>query len=189
MRKILLCAVLTVFLQGCIPAAFVAGATAGGAVIYDNRSTKVIFEDRDITYQAQKRFNDNEGLREKAHVSVATFNHIVLLVGQVPTEEMRNSAEDVVKSIPKVKLIHNEITVENPISQVARTNDTWLTTKVRTALLAEKGLNSAQIKVVTENSIVYLMGLTSRGQAEQATEVVRQIAGVRKVVKIFEYMG
>jgi osmotically-inducible protein OsmY len=176
-------------LQGCVPAAFVAGAAAGGAIIYDHRSTKVMIEDRNITFQSQNEIDHDQELHEKAHISVATFNRIVLLLGQAPDSELRHRAESIVKSNPKVKMIYNEVTIEKPISNIACANDAWITTKVKTLLLTTPDLNSTNLKIVTEKGVVYLMGLTTRTQAQIATNKTRTIAGVQKVVKLFEYLN
>jgi osmotically-inducible protein OsmY len=177
------------FLQGCIPAVFVAGAAAGGSIIYDHRSTKNMVEGRNITFQSQKKLDNNKELRRKAHVSVTTFNHIALLLGQAPNNELRNRAESIVKSNPKVKILYNEIIIGKPISDMTCANDAWITTKVKTVLLATPKLNSTNLKIVTENGAVYLMGLTTRTQAKIATNKTRTVAGVKKVVKLFEYLN
>jgi len=189
MKKILLIIALSLCLEACIPAALVVGATAGGAIIYDQRNVSTMLDDKDIAYRAQGRLNQDTELQKTAHLSIATFNHNVLLVGQAPTNELKSRAEDIVRTVPKVNRIFNEITVENPSSMIASTNDTWLTTKVKSVLLAEKGLNSTQIKIVTENGVVYMMGLLTRSQADLATNCVQKVAGVQKIVKLFEYQN
>jgi osmotically-inducible protein OsmY len=189
MKKIILIFLITGFLQGCIPSVFIAGAAAGGAVIYDHRSAKVMIDDRNITFQAQNDINNDQELHEKSHISVATFNHIVLLLGQAPNSELRSRAESIVKSNSKVKMIYNEITIENSISNIACANDAWITTKVKTVLLTTPDLNSTNLKIVTEKGVVYLMGLTTRTQAQIATNKTRTVAGVQKVVKLFEYLN
>lgn len=180
-------ALSVVALQGCLATAVVAGAAATTAVVYDNRSTKTMVDDRDISYKAQYNLSYNKELHTKAHVNSAVFNRVLLLVGQAPTEDLRNLAENEVKSIPKVKLIHNEITIEPPVNTQTQANDTWITTKIKSALLADKGLVSAEVKVVTENGVVYLLGLVNKSQADQISEIVRKTEGVKKVVKLFEY--
>lgn len=188
MKKILVVVLVALILQGCIPAIFVAGA-ATGAVIYDHRSTKTMIDDRNLTFTIQHQFDNDQELRGKAHLSIASFNHIVLLLGQTPNAGLRNKAETMVKANAKVKMVYNEITVEKPISNLDRTNDAWITTKVKTILASVPGLSSANLKVVTENKVVYLMGLTSRSQAKLAADKTRTVGGVQKVVKLFEYLN
>ena len=192
MKKILAIFLITLLLHGCVPAALVAGAgaaAASGAIIYDQRSTKGIIEDRDVTFQAQNRLDGDKELHTKAHISIATFNRIVLLVGQAPDNELRSRAESIAKSNSNIKLLYNEVTVEQPISNTARANDSWITAKVKATLLTAKDLNSASLKIVTENSVVYLMGLTTRAQAQIATDKARTVAGVQKIIKLFEYIN
>lgn len=179
---------LILALEGCIPAAFVAGA-ATGVVIYDHRPAKTIVEDREITFSIQHRLSYDNDLYQQANVSVTTLNHIVLLLGQTPTAQLRNQAEEIAKANTKVKMVYNEITIEKPILAIKRANDSWITTKVKTVLATVSGLNSTTLKVVTENGVVYLMGLTTRSQAALATAKTRTVAGVKKVVKLFEYIN
>jgi Predicted periplasmic or secreted lipoprotein len=189
MKKIITVVFIMLLLPGCIPAAFVAGAAAGGAIIYDHRSTKNMVDDRNVTFQIQHKIDHDKELREQAHVSIATFNNIALLLGQAPNDELRNRAVTIVKSTAQVKMLYNEVTIEKPTSDITRANDAWITTKVKTILLATPDLNSTNLKIVTENSTVYLMGLTTRTQAQVATDKTRTAAGVKKVVKLFEYLN
>lgn len=191
MRRKLQCFILFLIysygLTACIPVAFVIGAGAGGAIIYDKRGVKSMVQDRDIANEAWKRINYDSQLKDEARISVASFNHLVLLVGQAPTEALKTRAYNLVSSIPHVKRIYNEVTIGPPISAVEQTHDAWITTKVKSAMLAVKGLKSSQIKIVTENHIVYLMGIVTRKQANLTAEAASKILGVDKVVKIFEY--
>ncbi|MGB6977353.1 MAG: BON domain-containing protein [Gammaproteobacteria bacterium] len=176
-------------LSGCIPVVFVAGAAAGGAVIYDNRSAETILQDNSLAYKAQGQINSDPTLHQQTHIAVTAFNHIVLLVGQAPTADLRQQAYDLVTNLRNVKRIYNQITVETPTSISRRSEDTWITTKVKTKLLAEKGLHSSQIKVLTENGTVYLMGLVTRSQGSLAALVTSKVSGVQKVVTLFEYQS
>jgi len=189
MNKIILSVLLALLSVACMPTAFVAGAAVGGAVIYDQRSAKTMLDDQDIAYRAQARLDHDAELKQKAHLSVAAFDRAVLLVGQAPSSDLKSRAEDIVRTVPKVARIYNEITIENPSSNIATANDAWITTKVKTALLAEKGLNSAQLKIVTESGVVYMMGIVSHAQADLATACVRKVGGVQKIVKLFEYLN
>jgi len=189
MKKSIIIFLIIGFLQGCVPSAFVAGAAAGGAIIYDHRSAKVMVEDHNITFQSQKEIDHDKELHEQAHISVATFNRIVLLIGQAPNSELRQRAESIVKANSNIKMIYNEITIEKPVSDITSANDAWITTKVKTVLLTTPGLNSTNLKIVTEKSVVYLMGLTTHTQAQNATDKTRTVAGVKKIVKLFEYLN
>jgi osmotically-inducible protein OsmY len=123
----------------------------------------------------------------QAHIRVTSFNGIVLLVGQVKSEQLRGNATEVANQVRNVKRVHNEITVAGPISIPARTNDQWLKTKIKSSMLATEGINPLEVKVVVENGIVYLMGMVSHAEADLAVKISRQTYGVQKIVKVFEY--
>lgn len=174
-------------LTGCVPAALVAGAAVGGVVVYDRRSLRESFVDREITRRSLYALRNTKALAGKSHLSVAADNRVVLLTGQAQTPELKALAKQVVSSVPNIKKIYNEIQVSGNNSFMDRTNDSWITTKVKTAMLREKGLKSSDIKVVTESGVVYLMGTVTRSQVDLATRVVRRVGGVKMVVKIFQY--
>jgi osmotically-inducible protein OsmY len=186
MKKILYLVVLTLSLQGC----FFVGAAAGAAavaVVYDHRKVETILADQKISSKIADKINAVPALRSETHVSVTCFNQVVLLTGEATSPELRQQAENLARSVPNVKRIYNEITVKGPTSSLTRASDTWITTKIKTQMLATAGLKSSSIKVVTENGTVYLMGIVSRDQADTATDIARQVSGVQKVVKIFQY--
>ncbi|MBA2653976.1 MAG: BON domain-containing protein [Gammaproteobacteria bacterium] len=189
MKQVLLCNLLliTLFLSGCLPAVFVAGATAGGSVITDRRSFQTILKDKQITCKSLIQLNSEPALKNCSHISVATFNRVVLLVGETENMQLRDRAYELVKAVPNIRRITNEIVIGDPLDGKGHSTDMWITTKVKTAMLAEKGLNSTQIKVITEGTVVYLMGLVTHCQAETAINVVRQVTGVTKVVTLFEF--
>ena len=191
MKKCLVLFVMVLPLFGCvaaIPVALVAGATAGGAVIYDKRSFKAMNQDHNAHAYAQ-RWLDHDAIIKKSdsHILVAVFNGIALLIGQAQTPAVRDRAYQIVSKVKGIRRIYNEITIGKPMSTLQRTNDVWITTKVRTAMLAKSGLHSTNLKVTTENNVVYLMGKVNRKQAALAADVARRISGVTKVVKVFEY--
>jgi osmotically-inducible protein OsmY len=190
MKKLIILLIMTIPLLGCVaavPVAIVAGATAGGAVIYDKRSFKTMSKDQNARNYAQSWLDSDPLLKGHSHISISVFNHIALLVGQAQTPEIRDRAYQIVSRVKNIKRIYNEITITQPISALQRTNDTWITTKVKTAMLAKSGLHSTNLKVVTEDKVVYLMGFVSRKQAALASDTARRISGVTKVVKVFEY--
>lgn len=127
------------------------------------------------------------GLAE-SNIHVTSFNGSVLLTGQVRAESLRGEAQEVVTSVKNVRRVYNELEVAGPTSLLTRSSDTWITGKVKSLLIANENVPGRDIKVVTENGIVYLMGLIRRADADAATEVARNAGGVRKVVRIFEYV-
>lgn len=178
-----LCA--TILLTGCMAAVVV--GTAAGLIVYDKRSLPVLESDARIFYLIERAIARDPRFHE-ARVQITSFNQVVLLAGQAPTAFLRQTAETVARNTPNVGYVYNEMTVDFPISYAQRTKDAWITSQVRANLLAEKGLASGSIRVVTENGIVYLMGKTTRKQSLIAANVARQIDGVHKVVKIFQYL-
>ncbi|QIL88389.1 BON domain-containing protein [Microbulbifer harenosus] len=123
-----------------------------------------------------------------ANIDVVAFNGVVLLTGQVSSNELRDLAGRTAQQVHTVRQVYNEIQVRGSTSMLARTSDAWLTTKVKSVLMADKEVDSGRIKVVTENGVVYLMGLLTRQEAENAAEVARTVGGVQKVVKAVEYI-
>ncbi len=123
-----------------------------------------------------------------SNISVTSYNGIVLLTGQAPSDRTRQEAEQVVSTVKKVRRINNEIKISGNSSAISRTNDAWLTTKVKAQLLTNSQVDGSRIKVVTDTSTVYLMGLMTQTEANRAVNIVRGIAGVEKIVKIFEYI-
>lgn len=186
MNRIIIIVLTALSLQGCV-ALVAGGAAAGGAVATDSRNVKTIASDKQITYQVQRHLVANQALQEKAHIVVATFNRVVLLAGQAPTAELRDEAVQITKTIPHVKRIFNEITIEQPTSPVVRSKDVAITANTKARMLATTNLKSNEFKIVTENGTVFLLGLTTREQAEVAATVARNSSGVKRVVKLIEY--
>lgn len=125
---------------------------------------------------------------EASNISVTSYNGVVLLTGQAPSDAVRSEAEQIVSQVRKVRKIHNEIKISGVSSALARSNDLWLTTKVKAELLTNENVEGSRIKVVTDSSTVYLMGLVNPQEADVAINIVRNITGVEKIVKVFEYV-
>jgi len=124
---------------------------------------------------------------ERAHINISSYNRVVLLTGQVPSPEARSLAAKVANSYRGVRLVHNDISVSGPTSFIARTNDAWLSAKVKTKLMAHEEIKSSSIKVVTENGVVYLMGLISREKGKIAIQIASETGGAVRVVSALEY--
>ena len=124
---------------------------------------------------------------EKAHININSYNRVVLLTGQAPSPEARSLAARVANSYRGVRLVHNDISVSGPTSFISRTNDAWLSTKVKTKLMAHEEIKSSSIKVVTENGVVYLMGLISREKGKIAIQIASETGGAVRVVSALEY--
>lgn len=190
MKKILALIALSLTLEGCI---FVVGAAAGAAAVaavYDHRTIERTLEDTQIANTITERLKTASlSSWQQSHIEITTFNHVVLLSGETPYAAYREQADQIAKSVRDVSKVYNQITVQQPTSSLTRTSDTWITTKIKTLLLANEDLKSGNIKVITENGTVFLMGIVSRSQADIAVDIARQAAGVQRVVKIFQYQG
>jgi osmotically-inducible protein OsmY len=171
-------------LQACVPLIGAGGVVAVSA-LEDRRTTGTQLEDQGIESRAQGRIQERLG--ERAHVNVTSFNRLVLLTGEAWDEATRDEVEKIVAAVPNVRSVTNEVQVAGVSSTASRANDTALTAKVKTRLLNAKEFNSLHVKVVTEAGVVYLLGLVTEPEADAVTELARTTAGVRKVVKVFEY--
>jgi osmotically-inducible protein OsmY len=177
---------ILLLLNGCA-AVVVGGAATGANVAHDRRTTGTFIEDEAIELKSLKVLSEDKDFSRQVHLNVTSFNTIVLVSGEAPSAELRQRAIDIVRNIPKVTHVHDEISIAGPSSLMSRSADTLITTKVKTKLIAEKNLDGTHVKVVTENGVVYLMGLLNREDADRATEIARQTGGVQKVVKLFQY--
>ena len=184
-RNIFLIA-LVIQLSGCAAVA-VGGVAATGTAVADRRTTGTLVEDQTIEVKAYKALKADAELNEQAHLNVTSYNTVVLLTGETPTDAMRQRAMEIVKGVDKVTHVYNELSIAAPSSMVSRSSDSYITTKVKTKLFADKKISGIQVKVNTEKGAVYLMGIVSRAEAEIATDIARQTGGVQKVVKLFQY--
>jgi osmotically-inducible protein OsmY len=172
-------------LQGCA-GVVVGGAATSVAVAADSRTTGTVIEDQAIELKAAKAMLEDEELRQKTHVNVTSYNMLVLVSGEAPTEELRSRVIDLVRRIDKVRHVYDELTIAAPSSMLSRSSDGVITAKVKTKLLGLKDFDGTRVKVVTENGVVYLMGLISDSEGERAAAAARTVGGVQKVVKLFE---
>ncbi|MDI1351650.1 MAG: BON domain-containing protein [bacterium] len=182
--KALLFLFISSILTSCV-VAVVAGAAAG--MVYDRRTVTTMEADARLFHIIHTAIVTNPQFRD-SRILVTSFNRVVLLVGQTSSTSLRAVAEQIARSTPGVQRVYDEVTVGNatPISQ--RTKDSWITGQIRSNMLTKKGLESGSIRIVTENGVVYLMGIATPEQALLSVDVARRIEGVHKVVKIFQYI-
>ncbi|UCH52533.1 MAG: divisome-associated lipoprotein YraP [Pseudomonadota bacterium] len=178
---------LAVMLSGCAPAVIVAGGATAVVVAQDRRSVGAQLDDETIEIKAGNALSREAQLKDHSRISVTSFNGIVLLTGEAANSELRDLALAQVRTVPNIRRIVNEIRIADPTSFGARSGDTWITTKVKGKLAGVSELPSNQIKVVSENNAVYLMGIVSRKEADLASEAARGVGGVERVVRVFEY--
>ncbi|MDR2852239.1 MAG: BON domain-containing protein [Burkholderiaceae bacterium] len=168
---------------GCVPLVVGSAAVGAGVVVTDPRSADTQVDDRAIELRGTSRVRDMNGT---INVTVTSYNRQVLLTGTVDNAADRQRAEDAVRKVDKVRSVVNAIHIGPPLSFKQRSNDTGITALVRNALLNGKKIPSAAFKVVTEANTVYLMGLATQDQIERATQEIRNVSGVDKVVRLTE---
>jgi len=185
MQRLLLGAALALpLLQGCMEMMMV-GTGVAVATVEDRRTTGTQLEDRGIELRAANRVDDRLG--ERVHMNITSFNRYVLLTGEVSDEATRAEVETLVRGVPNVLGVSNDLQVAGKSSTTSRSNDTLITSKVKARIADANKFNVFHVKVVTEAAVVYLLGVVTEQEAADAVEIARTTAGVRKVVKMFEY--
>jgi osmotically-inducible protein OsmY len=175
-----------VALEGCVPV--VVGAAVGGTVMVatDRRTTGTQVDDEVIEDKAS--YTIRERFKGDFHINVTSYNGIVLLTGEVPAEAARADVAQVVLSTPKVRAVQNELAI-GPVTDLnSRSNDSLITSKVKTRFVEANKFQINHVKVVTERGIVYLMGIVRRDEGDAAANIAATTSGVQRVVKVFEYL-
>lgn len=187
LRIFLLAATTAALLSGCVAA--VVGGTAAG-VGHDRRSWTTVLRDRNIQATAYDNFNKDKELALKNNVSIVVYNGVMLLVGEVRTDELKQRAQGRVEGYEGVRKLVNEIEVREPEGFLSQRRDNTITAHVKTALLDIvdlPGFDPTRVNITTAHRTVYVMGLLSREEAERVAEIARNVAGVEKVVRVLEY--
>ncbi|WP_144211974.1 BON domain-containing protein [Shewanella donghaensis] len=180
--------IATLFLlQGCAGVVMV-GAVGGAKMVNDERSMSTQISDTNADFNISSALSQHQDIHNQTNITGVVLNSNVLMIGQSPNSMLRDKAVKVVQELEIGGRLHNQIRIGNPTSFTTRSNDTWVTTKVKTRMLNEKTLDMTRVKVVTENGEVFLLGLIEREQADIAVEIARNTSGVRKVIKVFEYV-
>lgn len=172
-------------LSACAPLVM-GGAVVGGMMASDRRTAGVQIEDQSIELKADSRIRS--AVSDRGHVNVTSYNRMVLLTGEAASDADRGAIEQAVRSVENVRSIVNELAVMGNSSINARSNDTLITTRVKTALVEAKDVHANAVKVVTERGIVHLMGRVSEREATRASDIARAQPGVLKVVRVFEIL-
>jgi len=176
-------------LNGCVPVVVVGGAAATASLVHDRRTAGSIVEDSAIELRVSNALSKEKELSEQSHINVTSYNYIVLLSGETPSEAFRKRAGEIARAQKEVRRVHNELVIAAPSSMMTRSSDALITTKVKSALFKVKvdGFDPSRVKVVTENGTVYLMGLLFRKEAAAVTEQARQVSGVQRIVTLYQY--
>lgn len=171
-------------LSGCMNA-----AVSGAQAVYNRHSLQKGMKDQATTFNASRRLErTDQRLFKDANLSITTYNGEVLLLGQVPNEDQRLEAEAAIREMPGVNRVYNMVEIASPSSPLTRVSDSWITTKIKAQILASNDIDATQVKVVTENSVVYLMGILPPNQANTVLDIASNTDGVRKVIKMFSYI-
>ncbi|MBS1236086.1 MAG: outer rane lipoprotein [Proteobacteria bacterium] len=178
---------LFLLLQACVPAV-VGGAAVGAAAAHDRRTFGAIIDDENIELKAAANIGMVAELKKQVHVNVTSMNGIVLLTGEAATTEARDQILAEVRAVNGVRRITNELRIAEPSSFGSRSKDSLITSAVKSRFLVTKDLDPTRVKVVTETSVVYLLGLVTQAEGNLATEHAATIEGVERVVKVFEYI-
>lgn len=177
---------ISALLQACVPVV-ATGVAVGASTAHDHRSAGRVIDDEGAELKAADTLISNIKLDQQSHVNFICYNGRMLIVGEALTSPVKQQIGAIAKSTPNVSRVYNELVISENSKLRFRSKDTWITTKVKSKITAEKGLDPTRIKVVTERSVVYLMGLVNKTEAAKAVLLARQTKGVVKVIKLFEY--
>jgi osmotically-inducible protein OsmY len=186
LRKLTALALCVPLLAGCVGAAVV-GVGAGALMITDRRSSEIYIADEGMEMRASSRISEKYG--DKVHVNVTSYNRMVLLTGEVPTTEIKADVEKIAAGVPDVKSISNELAIAGPSSFGGRSNDSYITSKVKARFVDANKFSPNVVKVVTEAGVVFLLGMVTQAEANAAVEIARTTGGVQKVVRVFEIIS
>jgi osmotically-inducible protein OsmY len=179
-------AIAAALLQGCFPVA-VTGMGAAAVMASDRRTTGMYIEDENIEWKVLGKAGGTDF--QGAHVNATSYNRRVLLTGEVPTEDAKKKVEEAVRKIESVREVANELQVAGVSSMASRGNDALVTSNVKARMVNNGRFSPSHVKVLTEQGVVYLMGLVTQAEGDAAVEIARTTSGVARVVKVFEYIS
>ncbi len=146
-----------------------------------------MIDDQGVEFKAALAIFNNKDIYEQSHINITSYNGIILITGETLTEQLKRQVYDLVRVIPKVRTIHNELIIAAPSSLPSRSSDAWITSKVKAKITSDRQIDPFYIKVVTEHGVVYLMGIVNQSESDRAVGITSNSAGVQRVVKMFEY--
>ncbi|ERS89132.1 MULTISPECIES: BON domain-containing protein [Halomonas] len=155
---------------------------------YGKRTAGTQVEDHSIETKIGHNLGRTDARLGDARINVDSYNGVVLLTGQVPSEELKAKASEVARQVRNVRTVHNELTVAGNLPATQKIADTWLSTRIRTHLAANESIDTSRIRVITENASVYLMGIVTRAEGERIASAVAELGGMQRIVKVFDYL-
>ena len=177
-------------LQGCVAAAIGGAAVAGATkVATDPRSMGTQLDDETLESKVNSAIKKDQQIKSEARISVTSYSGRILLTGQVPNENLREVASSLAKGVQNVNDIYNEVRVGPKVDFAQISKDSWITSQIKSKMLLDSKVKTSDVKVVTENNEVFLMGNVTQDQGNAAAEIARNVAGVTKVIKVFNYLN
>lgn len=192
-RYALVLIILTSVLSSGCMGIVVGGAATGAAVVHDRRPSGTVINDHGLKWRVDQALYKDNDLRESSHINTTVYNQVILLTGEVPTEDLKIRANALASTESSNSKVFNEIAIASPTSLISRSNDAYITAKVTTHLLDVNhpqltDFDVTRVKVTTEAGVVFLMGLLTPLESDVITDIVRSVNGVKKVVRLFEYI-
>ena len=188
LKKLAIVLGTTIFLQGCV-AAVIGGGAVAAKVGTDPRTTGTQIDDETLEFKIENAVEKDAQIKDEGRINAVSYNGRVLLVGQVPNSGVKETATALAKGVDGVNDIYNELTVGPKISFAQISKDSWITTQVKSKMLVDGRVKATDVKVISENGEVYLLGTVTHAQADAAADIASKISGVQKVIKVFKYLN
>ena len=185
--KLLWLMAASVLLQGCA-VALLGGGAVGAKVATDPRTLGVQVDDETLELKVENALYQDQQIQAEARINAVSYSQRVLLIGQVPNQSLKETATSLAKGVEGVVDVYNELRLQPKISFAQISKDSWITTQVKSKLFVDDRVKATDVKVVTENGEVFLLGNVTPSQGEAAAEIASRIDGVRRVIKVFKYL-
>ncbi|CBY86905.1 MULTISPECIES: division/outer membrane stress-associated lipid-binding lipoprotein [Haemophilus] len=187
LKKLAILLGATIFLQGCV-AAVIGGGAVAAKVATDPRTTGTQIDDETFEFKVENAVEKDAQIKAEGRVNAVSYNGRVLLIGQVPNSDVKDTATALAKGVKGVNEVYNELTVSPKISFAQISKDSWLTTQVKSKMFVDGRVKATDVKVISENGEVFLLGNVTQSQANAAADIASKISGVKKVIKVFKYL-
>ncbi|AIB45647.1 TPA: division/outer membrane stress-associated lipid-binding lipoprotein [Haemophilus influenzae] len=187
LKKLAILLGATIFLQGCV-AAVIGGGAVAAKVATDPRTTGTQIDDETLEFKVENAVEKDAQIKAEGRVNAVSYNGRVLLIGQVPNSDVKDTATALAKGVKGVNEVYNELTVSPKISFAQISKDSWLTTQVKSKMFVDGRVKATDVKVISENGEVFLLGNVTQSQANAAADIASKISGVKKVIKVFKYL-
>ncbi|WP_439257881.1 division/outer membrane stress-associated lipid-binding lipoprotein [Lonepinella sp. BR2271] len=188
LKKLGLLLTASVMLQGCVVLGL-GGAAVATKVGTDPRTVGSQVDDETLELKVYDAVTKDEQIKAEGRVVVVSYSNRILLLGQVPEESLKEVATGLAKGVENVGDVYNEMRTGSPISAAQKAQDSWITTKIKSNMLLDSAVKTTDVKVITENNEVFLLGNVTQDQGSAAAEVARKVSDVKKVVKVFKYLN